>query len=293
MIKTTVIQGRQVTEGDVELIRNLLQENPSWNRTKLSRELCRRWNWINSRGRIKDMACRTLLLKLHGSGKIVLPARQGSSSPNRSRNRIIPWVPHSIDPICCGLQQLLPLIIQIVSVGSAENALFRFLVSRYHYLGYGNTVGENLKYLIRDTAGRLVACLLFGSAAWKLQTRDRYIGWDEEARKRNLHLVTNNMRFLIPDWVKVAHLGSHLLAVVGKRISSDWSEKYGHPVWLLESFVNREKYKGTVYRASNWVHVGATTGRSRSDRYSTMKVPVKEVYLYPLSKRFRKELCHG
>jgi len=290
---STIIQGRQITEGDVELIRRLLHENPSWNRTQLSRELCRRWNWINGRGRIKDMACRTLLLKLHDRGQIVLPARKVPATVNRSRNRIIPWVPHCIDPICCALKQLLPLIIQVVGKSSAENALFRFLLSRYHYLGYGNTVGENMKYLIRGGTGRVVACLLFGSAAWKLQSRDAYLGWDAETRKRNLHLVTNNMRFLIPRWVRVAHLGSHVLGAVSRGISADWTEKYGHPVWLLESFVNRELFEGTVYRCSNWIHVGATRGRSRNDRYTTMKVAVKDVYLYPLSKHFRKELCHG
>ena len=239
------------------------------------------------------MACRTLLLKLNDSAQIVLPARQRPASMNHLRNRIVPWVPHSVDPICCSLKGLLPLIIQVVEARSAENALFRFLLSRYHYLGYGNTVGENLKYLIRDASGRVIACLLFGSAAWKLSSRDVYLGWSEETRKRNLYLVTNNMRFLIPEWVRVPHLGSHLLGRVARRIEDDWRQKYGHPVWLLETFVNRERYKGTVYRASNWVDVGVTTGRSRNDRYTRIKVPAKDVYVYPLSKQFRRELCDG
>lgn len=293
MIAPTIIQGRMVGPQDIELVGRLLQENPCWNRTQLSRELCRRWNWINAQGRIKDMACRTLLLKLHDRGQIVLPARQ-RPSVNRCRNRSIPAVAHCVDPICCALKQLLPLSIQLVDQDSAaEHTLFRFLLARYHYLGYGNTVGENLKYLIRAASGRIVGCLLFGSAAWKLHSRDTYLGWSEQTRKENLHLVTNNTRFLIPSWVRVPHLGSHLLAAVTRSISSDWIDKYGHPVWLLETFVNRDRFKGTVYRASNWIHVGATTGRSRNDRYTDMKVAVKDVYLYPIAKRFRRQLCHG
>jgi len=293
MITPTTIQGRTVSSQDIELIDRLLQENPGWSRTELSRELCRRWKWINGRGRIKDMACRTLLLKLHDRGQIALPARK-RPSVNRCRNRSIPSVAHCVEPICCALKQLLPLSIQLVAQDSAsENVLFRFLLARYHYLGYGNTVGENLKYLIRAASGRVVGCLLFGSAAWKLHSRDTYLGWSEETRRENLHLATNNTRFLIPPWVRVPHLASHQLAAVAKRISSDWIDKYGHPVWLLETFVNRERFKGTVYRASNWIHVGATTGRSRNDRYTKMKVAVKDVYLYPLAKGYRQELCHG
>ena len=150
-----------------------------------------------------------------------------------------------------------------------------------------------MKYLVFDKNDNPLACLLFGSAAWKCASRDEYIGWSSKVREANINLVTNNMRFLILPWVKVPHLASHILSQVARRITTDWEEKYGHPVYLLETFVEKERFRGTCYRAANWTRVGETTGRSRNDRYSTLKVPVKDIYLYPLRKRFREALCHG
>jgi len=149
-----------------------------------------------------------------------------------------------------------------------------------------------MKYMVFDKNGTPLACLLFGSAAWKCAPRDSYIGWNQRARETNINLVTNNTRFLILPWVKVPHLASHILGRVIRRISSDWVAKYGHPVYLLETFVEKERFSGICYRAANWVLVGQTTGRSRNDRYSTLKVPVKEIYLYPLTTRFREVLSN-
>jgi hypothetical protein len=136
-----------------------------------------------------------------------------------------------------------------------------------------------------------LSCLLFGSAAWKCAVRDKFIGWDAGTREANVNMITNNTRFLILPWVEVPHLANHVLGKVARRIGGDWQEKYGHPVHLLETFVESDRFRGTCYRASNWIFVGKTIGRSRQDRYTTMKVPVKDIYLYPLSKRFRRTLC--
>ena len=149
-----------------------------------------------------------------------------------------------------------------------------------------------MKYLILDQDARPLACLLFGSAAIKTLPRDQFIGWDQDTRKANLHLITNNMRFLILPWVKVPHLASHILGKVTRRISSDWQRRYAHPIYLLETFVEKKRFQGTCYRAANWICVGESKGRSRNDRYSTLKVPIKDIYLYPLSKRFRELLGH-
>ncbi len=285
-----IIQGRRITPGDVALIRGLLTGNPSWNRSRLSRELCERWDWRNEKGRLKDMACRTLLLKLERQGQIRLPARQ-RPSPNAHRNREITEVPHDCTPIESDLSALRPLRIEPLKADDEDIPLFKFLLHRYHYLGLRNGVGENLKYMVRDQAGRPLACMLFGSAAWKAKSRDAFIGWDSQARERNLPLLSNNTRFLILPWVRVPHLASHLLAQVCRALPGHWMQKYGHPIHLLETFVERDRFRGTCYRAAGWTHVGATAGRSRNDVYATMSVPVKDVFLYPLNADFKQRLC--
>ena len=286
-----VIQGRKIVAADIDLMRRLMAENPSWGRSRLSVELCERWDWRRPDQRPKDMACRSLLLKLERAGHIVLPPRQ-AKSPNASRNRSIRDVPHRTEQIRGGLKALRPLAITPVPPRSDDQALFKCLVSRYHYLGLKNTVGENVQYLARDRGGRPLACMLFGSAAWKAAPRDDFIGWERRAREANLGLLTNNARFVVLPWVRVAHLASHLLSRVCRRVRSDWMEKYGHPIHLLETFVDRGRFRGTCYRAANWIGVGQTKGRTRNDPDRTIQAPVKDVYLYPLAKHFREQLCH-
>jgi hypothetical protein len=284
-----VIQGRSITPADVQLMHRLMASNPSWGRSRLSVELCQRWQWRRTDGQPKDMACRTLLLKLERAGHVRLPPRQ-AKPPNALRNRSIPHVPHETEEIDGGLDTLLPLQIVSVPARSGGHALFKCLVSRHHYLGLKNTVGQNMKYLVRDCRGRPLACMLFGSAAWKTGPRDAFIGWDRRARESNLQRLTNNTRFLILPWVKVPHLASHVLSRVTRRVSHDWVEKYGQAVDLLETFVDRQRFRGTCYRAANWILVGQTTGRTRNDRDSSIHAPVKDIYVYPLSKYFREEL---
>lgn len=298
MAKVMVIQGRELLAEDVGLIRDLLAEHPDWTRTRLSEELCRRWDWRNARGRIKDMAARTLLLKLERAGWVDLPKRR-RPSPNGRRNRQIPFVDHATEPIRSDLRNLRPLAVSLVEPLSAVSAqaggsqdlrLYNCLLSRYHYLGHRNTVGENMRYLARDRAGRPVGCALFGSAAWKCAARDAFIGWDAPVRERRLGLLTNNTRFLVLPWVEVPHLASHLLSRLSRRIRADWHSKYGHPIYALETFVDRGRFRGTCYRAANWLQVGQTTGRTRNDREHCITTSVKDVYLYPLVRDFRREL---
>ena len=289
MTHVRVMQGREVSGADIDLIRGLLAEHPGWGRTRLSEELCRRWDWRNRQGRIKDMAARSLLLKLERSGHIQLPPRRRPSS-NGLRNRSLPLVAHRSEPMRCALRDLRPLAVNVVEARSADLRLFNCLLSRYHYLGHRNTVGENLRYLVRDRRGTPVACALFGSAAWKCAPRDAWIAWDSGARERNLQGLTNNTRFLIPAWIEVPHLASHVLGLIARRVRADWQVKYGHPVHALETFVDRSRFRGTCYRAANWVRLGATQGRSRNDRKHRIQASVKDVYLYPLIPDFRQEL---
>jgi len=288
MEKTTIIQGREITPEDIESIREMIKANPSWGRTRLSKELAMLWNWRALSGQLKDMACRTFLLKLERRGYLRLPSRLYSCRKVRKRLPC-PFVPHKTTPIAGKLSRLLPLRIEVVKEKDLLK-LFKCLLSCYHYLGFTGTVGENLKYLVFDEKDNPVSCLLFGSAAWKTLPRDNFIGWEEKVRKANLHFLTNNMRFLILPWVKVPHLASHILGKVARRISSDWIKRYHHPIYLLETFVEKERFRGTSYQAANWIYVGQSKGRSRNDRYRSLKVPIKDIYLYPLLKRFRNAL---
>jgi len=283
-----IIQGREITPKDIEFIREMIKAHPSWGRSRLSKELALLWNWRALSGQLKDMACRSFLLKLERRGYLTLPPRLYSYCKVR-RRLPCPFVPHQTTPITGKLNRLLPLRIEVVKEKDLLK-LFKCLLSSYHYLGFTGTVGENLKYLVFDEKDNPLACLLFGSAAWKTLARDNFIGWDEVMRRANLHFITNNMRFLILPWVRVPHLASHLLGKVARRISSDWVKRYQHPIYLLETFVEKERFRGTSYQAANWICVGQSKGRSRNDRYRNLKVPIKDIYLYPLLKRFREAL---
>ncbi|MBT9156921.1 MAG: hypothetical protein DDT37_01912 [Firmicutes bacterium] len=287
----TIIQGRRICDRELGLVRRLLCEHPDWHRTRLSRELCAAWDWRDDSGRIKDMACRTLLLKLEARGLVRLPARR-RAPVNDARNRCLPQVEYSRSPIDAPLCSLLPLTIQVVDQGTKDMSLFKRLIAEHHYLGLRNTVGENLKYLIRDAHGRLLSCLLFGSAAWRCKDRDLFIEWDDSARRQNLSLLTNNTRFLVLPWVRVPNLASHVLSRIARRICRDWEEKYGHGVWALETFVDRARFTGACYQAANWRKVGRSTGRTRNDTLNRGPLSsVKDVYLYPLARQFRRRLC--
>lgn len=278
-----------MSAAEVALIGHWLQVHPSWNRTRLSRELCEHWNWRNAAGRLKDMACRSLLLKLEARGLICLPPRR-TASVNGLRNRQFRVVDCEDSPLRCSLAELQPL--QVTPVESKEDsAFFRFLLARYHYLGYRNTVGENVKYLLRAREGRPLAALLFGAAAWKCAARDAWIGWSSQQRQERLPLIANNTRFLVVPWARVPSLGSHALALTAARLSADWHRKYRHPIELLETFVEGERFRGTCYRAAGWQQVGATTGRTRNDDRSHPPGSPKEVFLKPLRTGWKERLA--
>lgn len=282
------VQGRRVSAAEVALIGRWLQEYPAWNRTRLSGKLCEHWNWRNQAGRLKDMACRSLLLKLEARGLIRLPRRR-TASVNGLRNRQVRAVACADRPLRCSLAELQPL--QLILVESPEDgALFRWLLARHHYLGYGNTVGQNVKYLLRAPDGRALAALLFGAAAWKCAARDVWIGWSDPQRQRGLPLIANNTRFLVAPWVSVRALASHALGLAAARVSTDWQDKYGQGIELLETFVDGQRFRGTCYWAAGWEHVGATSGRTRKDDRSRPPGPRKEVFLKPLRAGWKERL---
>lgn len=264
--------------------------NPSWHRTRLSRELCDRWGWCRPDGTAKDMSCRCLLLKLERRGLLKLPKR-AAEAYNHRRGCRVPDAPYSTVAIETDLAPLQPLSIFDVRGSGGDEELFNCLLTNYHYLGLKTTVGEYMKYLVLDRSDCPLGCVLFGAAAWKAKARDDYIGWSIPEREKNLNCLTNNTRFLILPWVRVPHLASHVLGSVLRRLDRDWRERYGHGVCLVETFVNRGRFAGTCYRAANWRKVGETAGRSRQDRHHRIRVPIKDVYVYPLRKNFRETFC--
>ena len=286
------LQGRTLSGDDLRLVRALIAQHPEWHRTALSRYLCQHWNWRNGAGRFKDMAARTLLLKLQARGLIELPpaqtrtARPCAQAPPLSPPQLLPANPA---PIECPLQALQPLILELAhSPGLRREA--RQLLAQYHYRGFNGAVGENVQYLARDAHGRVLALMVFGAAAWKVAARDQFIGWSVEQRQQGLNRVTNQQRFLILPWVRVPHLASHLLGLATRRLSADWQARYGHPVWLAETFVEVERFAGTAYKAAGWRELGLTTGRTRQDRERTLQSPRKSVWVRPLHPAFRQRL---
>jgi len=282
--------GRIISTSDIELINSLIEQNKSWNRTRLSKELCKIWDWRMPNGQLKDMACRSLLLKLHRLELIRLP-EPAHDGRNHLRNKTSkePNISYSLSPIKTKLKEILPLSLKVVN-DKNDALLFKTLLNNHHYLGYKGTVGEHIKYLVFDNQQRPIAALLFGSAAWRLAPRDHFIGWEDHIRQKNLCYLTNNMRFLILPWVNVPNLASHILSKVAHRITTDWLEKYNHPIVMLETFVEINRFKGTCYKAANWIYIGKTKGRSRNDRYSKLHVPIKDIYVLPLATNYRKVL---
>jgi hypothetical protein len=289
--QTLLVQGRRLDGPELENLRQWVSGHPGWSRRRLSVELASRWSWRNQAGQLKDMATRTLLLKLHQRGLLELPPRRQTPT-NRMRcvASELALAQEAPEPIGCALEDVGPLQVKEVSRDAAERAWVKGALGRYHYLGFNGAVGENLQYVISDAQGRRLACLVFGAAAWKCQDRDQFIGWSAKQRERNLTLTANNTRFLILPSVRVRRLGSWILGQINRRLNQDWQAKYGHRVVLLETFVEQPRFRGTVYRAANWQRVGATTGRTRQDRHTCIQVAVKAIYVYPLCRDFREVL---
>jgi hypothetical protein len=284
-------RGRPVTRADAAFIGDLIAAHPTASRRALSQKLCAAWGWRQPNGQPRDMVCRGLMLALHRAGHIALPAvRRVTPNPLAQRRR-----PAAVEvdrtPIETSLRDLGPLEIRQVR-RTPHEALFNGLLETHHYLGYTQPVGEHLKHLVY-AGGRPVACLAWSSAPRHLGPRDRFIGWSAEARRRNLPLVAYNSRYLILPWVRVPHLASHLLGRITKRLSGEWEQVYGHAVYFVETFVYPERFRGTCYRAANWVYLGQTTGRGKNDLTHRPNRPRKDVLGYALTRRYRERLCEG
>jgi hypothetical protein len=290
-----LIQGRWLSAEDFEALQHLIAEHPYWSRRRLSIALCEALSWRTASGQLKDMSARLLLNKLAQRGFIKLPARQRSGGRQILRALSEPElfsVGGAAGELIEGpLGTLQPLEVIAVEARTTQAHAFICHLAQHHYLGFEGAAGQNLRYLVRDCYGRDLACVLFGAAAWKAKARDSFIGWSAQQRQQRLCLLINNSRFLILPHVRVPHLASHILGTILRRLRCDWQLKYHIAPCLAETFVERERFAGICYRAANWLRVGQTCGRSRYDRDHTVRVPVKDIYLYPLCKDFKEWLC--
>jgi len=289
MAETWRYRGQEISGEQITFLRAFIRAHPTSSRWKLSRQLCEALDWKQANGALRDVVCRGLLLMLERAGEIELPPVRRLIRGQRRTGRPRPAaVLMDTTPLARTLKELGPIDTLPVR-RTADEPLFNSLMEHYHYLGYEQPVGEHLKYLVW-AQGRPVACLAWSSAPRHLASRDHYIGWSGEARRRNIRFIAYNTRFLILPWVEVPHLASHILGRMAARISKDWQTLYGHPIYFLETFVDPERFRGTCYRAANWVLLGKTTGRGKQSNSYLPNRSIKEVLGYPLTRQFRQLL---
>jgi hypothetical protein len=279
--------GRLFTIQEMDWIRRLMASEPKLNRAQLSRRVCSELHWLRPDGRSKEMSCRVAMLRMERDGLITLPRPEKGNGNGRNRPRLT-VASDPKEPLSLPARAVMPLEFRSVDTPD-DSSLWNELIERYHYLGYKPLPGAQMRYLLFH-GPHLLAALGFSAAAWKVAPRDQFIGWDDGQRRHNLHRIVNNSRFLILPWVKVRNLASCILAATVKRLSRDWQDRYGYEPVLLETFVDRDRFQGTCYRAANWLRVGQTTGRGKLDRQHRGLSTVKHIYLYPLHKHFRHKL---
>jgi len=279
---------RIATTEDVELINALMADNPGDSRFKLSVKFCKEVDWVQPNGKLKDMVARGYMLALHRAGHITLPPKKQNPANPLAKRKKPPIVETDTTPLNCRLNNIVPL--KFVQVRRSEREkLFNSLIEQHHYLGYSQPVGEHLKYIVYD-GNRPLACLAYSSAPRHIGPRDKFIGWDQKTRGKNIHLICYNIRFLILPWVKVPYLASHILARAAKMLPGEWHKIYNHPVYYIETFVDTDKFAGTCYKAANWIYLGDTKGLGKDSQDKIPNRSIKAIYGYPLVKNFRKLL---
>jgi hypothetical protein len=282
------LHNKRLTPSDLEFIRGLIESEGYRGRTFISKRLCEIWNWRTPNGQLRDITAREVLRKLENHGLVVLPPLLCAGRRVGYKNKTKLTEPLDTTVISCPLSTLSLPSIEMVR-GTKKEKLYNALIDRYHYLGYQQGSGEQLKYLVK-IGEKVVGCVGFGSSAFKISPRDTFIGWSHQTRKRNLVQIVNNNRFLILPWVQVKNLASYILGSIARRIQRDWFGYYCREIVLLETFVETRRFLGTCYKAANWLYLGQTTGRGRNDRHTERLLPVKDIYVYPLCKDFRERL---
>lgn len=281
--------GRDFTPTELATVRQIIEGHPEEHRAGLSRLVCQQLRWLRPDGRLKEMSCRVAMLRMERDGLIVLPPPRHTRGYRKPYRRRTPEAEPELFPVNTPAGKLSELHLEPV-VGTKNSQLWNEYIDRYHYLGYQQLSGAQLRYFAKAD-GNILALFGFGAAAWKTAPRDRFIGWTDTQRQEHLHLVVNNARFLILPWVHSRNLASRLLGMVSRQIADDWQVRYTYRPELLETFVEIPRFTGTCYKAANWIHVGRTQGRGKLDRYKTAQLARKDILLFPLARDFRRVLC--
>lgn len=281
--------GRTFTASEIELVRHLIGADPTLSRYRLSCELCERLPWRRPDGRLKDMSCRVVLLRMQADGLIRLPPARCAKPP---AFRVPADIEHALsEPAIRTPVDLQRLALEVVCTKS-DSLLWNAYVERHHYLGHQLIPGAQLRYFVR-CAGEILALLSFGASAWKIKPRDEFIGWSEIQRRGNLHLIINNARFLILPWIRCRNLASRILGLISRQLPEHWHARYGYRPVLLETFVERPRFAGICYKAANWRYLGDTQGRGKLDTLHQHREPIKAIWVYPLTRDFRRRLRDG
>ena len=278
--------GKLFTADDIGRIKQLINNHPNAHRAALSRLVCQEFNWRKVNGELKEMSCRVAMLAMYRDALIQLP-KPLRKKPTCKINKKRTLEAEPGQPVQCAITELGELQFQVVD--RFNSALWNELIDRYHYLGYTPLSGAQIRYFVYSN-NQPVALMSFGASAWTTAPRDQFIGWKPAQRESRLHYVINNARFLILPWIRVPHLASKLLSMVAKRVQSDWLERYHYQPVLLETFVEVKRFKGTCYKAANWLCLGTTTGRGKKGS-NKAHIGIKSVWIYPLTRRYKKILC--
>lgn len=278
--------GKIFTENDIQLIRKIIITNPQMTRTALSKEVCRQLKWYKPNGELKEMRCRVVMIQMHNDLLIKLPKARNCFHLNKAIKHT------SKTDMQNGIIERVDFIndIKLHLIDKTNTSLWNEYIDRYHYLGFKKLPGSQLRYFAY-AGNQIIACLGFGAAAWKTAARDQFIGWNAHQKEKNLQLVINNSRFLILPWIKSKNLASKLLSMVVRQLPNDWQNRYRYKPVLIETFVESKRFLGTCYKAANWINVGKTKGRGRNDTDNKYSLPVKDIFLFPVTKDFRKFLC--
>ena len=284
------ICGRPFSLNDIQRIQQIIDADPALTRAALSRKVCQLFDWSTVDGRPKDMSCRVGLLKLQRKGLLKLPKATKTIVRKAPKEHALLKNKKPIKKSAGQIKQL--SLMPVTGARHRLSKLWNAMIAHYHYLGYKPLVGAQIRYLIHCADGYLGA-LGFSAAAWKVAPRDHYIGWSPKQREANLRFIVCNSRFLILPWVQSTNLASKVLSLAAKQIAPHWLDAYGFQPVLLETFVDKQRFLGTCYRAANWQHVGQTQGRGKLDRQHAHGVSVKDIYLYPLCSNFKDILCRN
>ena len=282
--------GRQLSADELKLIRDLIHDFRSLTVTQLASTICELLDWRRANGSLKTRECFSFLQELQSRGWIGgLPSLR-VTSPRGARSVAVDQTSQAETELAGPLKDFLPLQLQLIS-DKSDRRLFQQYLQRYHYLGYRVPVGAQLRYFVRRQQGSVFACLLFTSAAWKMAPRDQWIGWDDPTRRANLSLVVSQSRFLILPWIRIPSLASHILSISARQLPDDWQTHYLVRPLLLETLVDPARFRGTCYRAANWIQLGYSQGRGRMDRYNYANGSRKLIFVHPLTRQARRLLC--